>query len=54
MKLIYIEANAEEIRENKTLADAIGEVVNGFCDALIDFKPVLKAKYSFKEGDPEE
>ena len=54
MKLIYIEVNEEEIRENRTLAKAIGDAVNGFCEALIDFEPVLKSKYSFKEGDPEE
>lgn len=54
MKLIYIEVNAEEIRENKTLAKAIGDAVNGFCEALIDFEPVLKAKYNFNEEDPEE
>lgn len=51
MKLIYVEVNAEEIRENKTLAKSIADAVNGFCDAIVDFEPVLKAEYKFKSED---
>ena len=49
MRLIYIEATAEEIRENKTLAKALCDAVNGFCDSIVGFEPVIKAKYKFNE-----
>lgn len=54
MKLIYIEVNAEEIRENKTLAKSIADAIIGFCDAIVDFEPVLKGEYKFKSEDSDE
>ena len=49
MRLIYIEATAEEIRENKPLAKTLADAVNGFCESLVGFEPVIKAKYEFNE-----
>lgn len=49
MRLIYIEATAEEIRENKSLAKTLADTLNGFCDSLVGFEPVIKAKYKFNE-----
>ena len=49
MRLIYIEATAEEIRENKTLAKTLADTINGFCECIVEHEPVIKAKYEFNE-----
>ena len=49
MRVIYIEASADEIRENKTLAKTLADMVNGFCESIVGFEPVIKAKYEFNE-----
>lgn len=55
MRLIYIEASAEEIRENKTLAKTLADTINGFCESLVGVEPVIKAKYEFnKETENED
>lgn len=48
MKLIYIEINAEDIRENKSLAKSIVDAVNGVFDVIVGFEPIPKCE------DPEE
>lgn len=54
MKLIYIEATAEEIKANKTLADTLGEALSGFCESIIKIKPVIEKEYKFADGEEEE
>ena len=44
MKLIYIEVNAEEIRENKSLAKSIAETINDFFDVIVGSEPILKCE----------
>lgn len=51
MKLIYIEATADEIRENKTLAKTLGDAIKGFCESIVEFEPVIKAKYEFSDEE---
>lgn len=54
MRLIYIEASKEEIQENKTLSEALGDALKGFCESIVSFKPIIKAEYSFEEGEDEQ
>ena len=51
MRLIYIEATKEEIAQDKTLAEALGDALKGFCSSIVRFEPVIKAKYEFNEEE---
>lgn len=51
MKLIYIEADKDEIQANKTLADALTEAISGFANSIVKFAPVLKAEYKFNDQE---
>lgn len=35
MRLIYIEATAEEIRENKSLARTFADALNDICESIV-------------------
>lgn len=56
MKIIYIEASAEDMRANRTILDSITEALSGVSRTLsgIDLDPAAVASYMAKVEEEEE
>ena len=56
MKIIYIEASAEDMRANRTILDSITEALSGVSRTLagVDLDPAAVASYMAKAEEEEE
>lgn len=56
MKIIYIEASAEDMRANRTILDSITEALSGVSRTLagVDLDPAAVASYMAKVEEEEE
>lgn len=52
MKIMIIEATAEELRANRTLMDSVNEALNSFTDSLCGVNNIDYVK-AFAESDKE-